>query len=156
MDIQKIVFEQFEDEDLQIGLVRLVKKIPHHEFFFNLNKIHDFQFSRIENLLLQGQYFDYEHVVFEGYDWESKVCFRFISNQSIDSFQKKEITELFVDEQHINYLLKNSPETEYIIKTKDNISDFSLISLPKNLAFPVQEIFLSSHDELFHTLQYYE
>ncbi|NHW58446.1 IPExxxVDY family protein, partial [Escherichia coli] len=45
---------------------------------------------------------------------------------------------------------------DYILLTKDFLSDFSVILLPDNLVFPIQEMLLSPEQELYQTIQYYE
>ena len=49
-----------EDEEITLGLVRLAKQVPDFEFFYHVNALNSFQFSRITDLIFQGYYFDYE------------------------------------------------------------------------------------------------
>lgn len=156
MEIQKFILDDFETDDITVGLVRLAKQIPDFEFFFRVNEVNSFTFSRIEDLVLEGNYYSYAFPVFEGYSKVEKTCFRFISNRSSESRLKKEITELFTDEQNIKLLLNNHPDIDYIIKTSDKIADFSLILLPENIAFATQELVLENDSELYQTIQYYE
>lgn len=156
MEIQKFILDDADTGDLTVGLVRLAKKIPDYEFFFRVNQVNSFAFERIEDLVVEGQYYSYAFPVFEGYSKEEKICFRFIANKSASAIQKSEITELFTDEQSIKLLLNDQPDIDYIIKTSDKIADFSLILLPEMLAFAVQESVLQSDGELYQTIQYYE
>lgn len=156
MEIQKIILDDSEDDEISIGLVRLAKQMPDYEFFFLINRMNSFCFKRIDDLVTEGIYYSYHYPVFEGYSKDTKDCFHFISNRSSQSIQKKEITELFSDEQDFNFLLNNFQEADYIIKSSEKFPDFSLILLPENLTFQIQEIPLSSNEELYQTLQYYE
>ena len=156
MEIQKIILDDIEDEETTLGLVRLAKQIADYELFFHINRINSFHFERIEDLVTQGTYYTYQHTVFKGYHRDSKTCFHFISNKSSQCFQKKEITELFTNEQNFNFLINHFTETDFIIKSSDKFTDFSLILLPENLTFQIQEIQLSSTSELYQMLQYYE
>lgn len=63
---------------------------------------------------------------------------------------------LFSDEEDVNFLLPDCKDVDYIIKTSDNIAEFSLILLPENMMFQIQNLELTSDDELFHLIQYYE
>ena len=156
MEIQKFILDDFEDDEITIGLLRLAKQVPDFELFFKINAINNFCFSRIEDLKIVGEYYDYFFSVFEGYSVNSKSCFRFISNKSWKSIQKKEVTELFSNEHNIKLLLENNADIDYIIKSSDKFADFSLILLPENLTFSLQEITISSDTELYQTIQYYE
>ena len=151
-------WDELESEDLSIGLLRLSKEIPDYEFFFHVNNLNTehLQFSRVEDLVLQGKYFDHSFPRFQGYHNTTKTCITVISNKSSESLQKSEITELFVTEEHIKYLLNHLHDVDYVIHTSDEVPDFSVILLPKDLAFPLQEDLLSSEDELYQIIQYYE
>ena len=156
MEIQKFILDDFEDGEITVGLLRLARQIPDFEFFFNINTINTFCFSRTEDLKIVGAYYDYFFSVFEGYSSNSKTCFRFISNKSWKSIQKKEVTELFTNEHNIKLLLENDADIDYIIRSSDKFADFSLILLPENLTFSLQEITITSDTELYQTIQYYE
>ncbi len=159
MEIQKLYdWGELDAEDLSIGLLRFAKDIPNHEFFFHVNNLNGDHliFSRVDDLVVHGKYFDYFFPRFQGYHKYSKACISVVSNKSSQSHQKSEITELFVTEEHIKYLLNHQPDVDYILHTSDEIPDFSVILWPKDLAFPLQEDTLSSDDELYQILQYYE
>lgn len=157
MEIQKLYdIDDIEFEDITIGLVRLVKNIPDHEFFYKINKNSDLTFSRIKDLVYHGSYYDYHFPRFEAYHKFTKTCFTFISNQSSESKQKKQQTELFSEEENIKFLLNNQAEVEYILHSSEQFPDFSVILLPENLVFPIQDYTLSSDEELYQIIQYYE
>ncbi|WP_449400648.1 IPExxxVDY family protein [Chryseobacterium wanjuense] len=89
MEIQKLYdLDDIEFEDITIGLVRLAKNIPDHEFFFNVNQKNDLTFKRIDDLIFHGAYYDYFFPRFEAYHKFTKTCFTFISNKSSESKQK--------------------------------------------------------------------
>ncbi|MFL9834959.1 IPExxxVDY family protein [Chryseobacterium terrae] len=157
MEIQKLYdLDDIEFEDITIALVRLVKHIPDHEFFFKINQINDLKFSRIKDLVYHGSYYDFYFPRFEAYHKYTKTCFTFISNKSSESNQKKLQTELFAEEENIKFLLNNHPEVEYILHSSEQFPDFSVILLAENLAFPIQDYNLSSEEELYQIIQYYE
>lgn len=157
MEVQKLYdLDDIEFEDITIGLVRLAKNIPDHEFFFKINRSNDFKFSRIKDLVFNGIYYDYYFPRFEGYHRFTKTCFTFISNKSSASKQKKLQTELFSEEENIKFLLNNHTEVEYILHSPEQFPDFSVILLPENLVFPIQDYNLSSDEELYQIIQYYE
>ncbi|TXF77288.1 IPExxxVDY family protein [Chryseobacterium sp.] len=157
MKIQKQFFSLEEDnDDLTIGLVRLAKDIPDYELFFTVNRINHFCFSRIEDLVIDGEYFTYKFAQFQAYHHEVKTCFRFIRNISYEGIRKKESFELFSGEESVKFLLHNHIDVDYIATSSDVIADFSLILLPDLLVFQIQEFPLSSDDELYQIIQYYE
>ena len=151
MGTQNIILDDFPNEDQIIGLITTEKKLPNHEFFYHLNNENHFFFKRIDDLKYSGKYYDYFFQVFEGNDNINKINIKIICNKSISSLQKKEIKELFTEESTEKYLFNK--DIEYIIQTSECINDFSLILHSKILGFNVQEYILSSHEELYQTLQ---
>lgn len=157
MEIQKLYdLDDIEFEDIAIGLVRLAKDIPAHEFFYKINQLNNLSFSRKKDLVFHGDYYDYFFPRFEAYHKFSKTCFTFISNKSSESKQKKVQTELFTEEENIKFLLNNQVEVQYILHSSEQFPDFSVILLPENLVFPIQDYTLSSEEELYQIIQYYE
>lgn len=156
MGTQNIILDDCQEEDVLLGLVRTVKQMPDHEFIFKVNSVNNFNFCRIEDLPYCGEYYDHHFTVYEGYDKENKNCIKIICNKSVATKQKKEITELFIEEEKEKYLISKYKDIDYIIKTSDGIDDFSVILLPNFLAFEVQEYILSSEEELYQMIQYYE
>lgn len=153
---QKLILDFDEDPAMNLGLLRLAKNVPAHEFFFHANNLNPFCLSRIEDLVVSGRYFSYSFPVFAGYDSENKTCLHFFANRSAASHEKEVQSELFTDEQDVKFLIDRHHDTDYIIKTTDPVSDFSVISLPASLSFAIQEYPLPPEDELYHILQYYE
>jgi len=157
LEIQKLYdLDDIEFEDIAIGLVRLAKDIPAHEFFYKINQANNLTFSRKKDLVFHGGYYDYFFPRFEAYHKYSKTCFTFISNKSSESKQKKVQTELFTEEENIKFLLNNQVDVEYILHSSEQFPDFSVILLPENLVFPIQDYTLSSDEELYQIIQYYE
>lgn len=157
MKSQKILLDiEDDDEQLILGLVRLAKEIPEHEFFFHINTINNFKLNRIKDLVLIGDYYDYHFPRFQGFHYESKVCIQFIANKSSQNIQKKIATELFSEEQDTKYLLNHFQDADYLLKISEPCPDFSLILLPKNILFPIQNFLLNPIEELYQTMQYYE
>jgi hypothetical protein len=157
LEIQKLYdLDETEFEDVTIGLVRLAKNVPDHEFFFTVNQKNDLNFKRIDDLIYHGFYYDYFFPRFEAYHKFTKTCFTFISNRSSESKQKKLQTELFTGEENIKFLLNNQVEVQYILHSSEQFPDFSVILLPENLVFPIQDYTLGSEEELYQIIQYYE
>lgn len=157
MEIQKLYdLDDIEFEDIAIGLVRLAKNIPAHEFFYKINQNNNLTFSRKQDMVFHGDYYDYYFPRFEAYHKFTKTCFTFISNKSSESKQKKIQIELFSEEENIKFLLNNQVDVEYILHSSEQFPDFSVILLPENLVFPIQDYTLSSEEELYQIIQYYE
>ncbi|KEY18336.1 IPExxxVDY family protein [Kaistella antarctica] len=156
MKAQKFTLEIDEDDEITLGLVRLVKEVPDYELFHHLNTLNPFKFTRITDLIFHGQYYDYHFPRFETFHHDTKICIHFISNQSSQSFQKKSSTELFNTEGITKNLLDHFPDVNYIIKTSEPFVDFSVILHPENLMFQIQDFQLSPIEELYQLIQYYE
>ncbi len=152
----KLILDPEEESSRTIGLIRLIKEIPDHEFVFQINRLNPFNFSRIDDFIANGNYFDYSFPRFEAYSRDRKTCIWLIANKPSESLQKKEVKELFSSENESRNLLQEMPDVDYILVTSDTIHDFSLILLPESHAFQVQEFPLSSENELYHLIQYYE
>ena len=156
MKAQKFTLEIDEDDEITLGLVRLVKEVPDYELFHHLNTLNPFKFTRITDLIFHGHYYDYHFPRFETFHHDTKICIHFISNQSSQSFQKKSSTELFNTEGITKNLLEHFPDVNYIIKTSEPFVDFSVILHPENLMFQIQDFQLSPIEELYQLIQYYE
>lgn len=157
MKKQKILLDIEEDEEeLTLGLVRLAKEVPDFELFFHLNSLNLFQFSRIKDLVVSGFYKDHHFPRFQAFHHGSKVCIHFIANKSSHHIQKEISTDLFSDDQEDHYLLDHFEDVDYIIWTSEPFDDFSVILLPENIIFQIQSFPLSSNDELFQLIQYYD
>lgn len=157
MKNQKLIFE-FEDtevETIHLGLLRQVKNFLPHEFFFKINNDAKYSFRRIDDLEVYKSHFHYAHMVYEACDTIHKNRLIFIKNKSSYTKKVKEFTELFIEETEENYLIPMK-EVDYIIKTSDNIEDFSVILLPENIAFNIQHYTINSDEELYQLIQYYE
>ncbi|MPS73494.1 MAG: IPExxxVDY family protein [Chryseobacterium sp.] len=147
---------EVDHTEISIGLIRLTRPIPEHELFFFINKVNQFQFKRISDIFVKGEYFDYYFSRYQAYDRATKNCYSFISNKSILAVEKKVQDLLFSDESNIKYLLNLHEDVDYLLTNSDIFGDFSLILLPENFAFHIQEYPLSSEEELYQLIQYYE
>ncbi|MBV6880705.1 IPExxxVDY family protein [Epilithonimonas ginsengisoli] len=157
MNIKKQYLKLEEDlTEINVGLIRLAKPIPEHELFFSINNINTFKFKRVDDILIKGEYFDHSFSRYQAYDRFSKNCYSFISNRSISSVQKKLQNQLFSDESNIKFLLNLHQDVDYILTNTDMFAEFSLILLPENFVFQIQEYPLSSEEELYQLIQYYE
>ncbi|WP_028122474.1 IPExxxVDY family protein [Epilithonimonas tenax] len=157
MNIKKQYLKLEEDlTEIKVGLIRLAKPIPEHELFFFINKINLFNFKRVEDIKIEGSYFDHYFSRYQAYDHSTKNCYRFIANKSIASVEKKEQNQLFSDESNIKFLLNLHQDVDYLLTNSDMFAEFSLILLPENFVFQIQEYPLSSEEELYQLIQYYE
>ncbi len=157
MKIKKQFLKLEEDHtEIVIGLIRLIKTIPEHELFFMLNQRNDFNFKRIGDIKIEGEHYDHFFSRYQAYDRFTRNCYHFISNKSITSVQKKIQNELFSDESNIKFLLNLHQDVDYLLTNSDMFADFSLILLPENFVFQIQEYPLSSEEELYQLIQYYE
>ncbi len=156
MKLQKILLDTEEEHEITLGLVRLIKDVPDYELFYHLNNINSFKFYRIGDFVFQGNYYDYYFPRFEAFHPDSNTQIYFISNKSCQSIQKKKSTELFSLEQETKFLLDNFQDVDYLIKTSDSFGDFSVISLPENLLFQIQDYVLAPDEELYQMILYYE
>lgn len=157
MKSQKLLLDiEYEDEEITLGLVRLAKQVPDFEFFYHVNTLNSFKFSRISDFSFQGSYFDYQFPRFQAFHCDSKVCIQFIANRSCQSIQKKFSNELFSSENETKYLLEQYEDVDYLIRTSEPFDDFSLILLPEHLTFKTQGFRLSPEEEFYQLIQYYE
>ncbi|WP_313502059.1 IPExxxVDY family protein [Kaistella carnis] len=156
MKTQKLTLEIDADEEITLGLVRLAKEVPDYELFYHLNTLNTFQFKRVNDLVFHGTYYDYYYPKFEAFHHDSKICIHYIANKSDHSVLKKASTELFVNEGDTKFLLENYEDVDYIISTSEPFGDFSVILLPENLMFQIQDFHLCPSVELYHLIQYYE
>ena len=157
MKIKKQYLKLEEDlSEIDVGLIRLAKPIPEHELFFNINEINIFKFTRVQDVQIKGEYFDHYFSRYQAYDSSSKHCFNLISNKSIRSVQNKAQHMLFSDESNSKFLLNLHQDVDYILSNSDMFAEFSLILLPENFVFQIQEYSLSSETELYQLIQYYE
>lgn len=151
MKNKKIFLDLDDDEPINIGLLRLIKKIPDYEMFFEMNKINTYKFSRIEDLKVKKFYFSR----YQTYHPETKTIYQIISNKSA-SVRIKTSNELFAQAEEIKYLLPKNKDVDFIFYAKDSVSDFSLFLLPENFLFKIQEFYLEPRNELYKLIQYYE
>lgn len=156
MKPKKLFLDQEEEESLNVGLIRLAKNIPDYEFFFQTNNLNFFQFIRKDDFIIHAEYNDYYFSCYIAYDNVSKNIWKIFSNKSIETIKKKEQDKLFSDEQDIKFLLEQHQEVDYIISSGDDFVDFSVILLPENLSFPIQDFSLEPDEELYQIIQYYE
>lgn len=153
----KLFLDTEDEPELQLSLVRLAKDLPAHELFYHINSSNDsLTFKRIRDLSFQGQFNDYQHIRFQAWHCDTKSFLQFIANKSTSFTVKQPQNQLFAEEEDINYLLPFHKEVDYVLKSSDNVADFSVILLPENLTFPIQPYTLASDDPLYDLIQYYE
>lgn len=150
------LFNDADNEPISIGLARLVKFLQPHILFFQINSQKNMRYQRKRDLEVFSEYYRYDHIVFEAHqpNWKNKILF--IQNKNSNCTKIKEIDRLFVEETEDNYLLDKYTDVEYLVKTSNNIRNFSLISLPENLFFQIQPYELEPDNELYKIIQYYE
>ena len=151
MKNKKIFLELEDDEAINIGLIRQAKRLPDYEMFFEINKLNSFNFCRINDL----KYKKFNFPKFETYHPETKTCYHIVANKSIP-IRKKTNNELFSQAEEVKFLIPKNKDVDFIIYAKDSIADFSLILLPENILFQIQNFSLNPLTELYKLLQYYE
>lgn len=151
MKNKKILLELEDDEPINIGLIRQAKRLPDYEMFFEINKINSFNFCRINDL----EYKKFSFPKFETYHPETKTCYQIIANKSAPK-RKKTNNELFSTTEEIKFLMPKNKDVDFIIYAKDTIADFSLILLPENILFQIQDFSIQPQTELYKLIQYYE
>ncbi|WP_417427606.1 IPExxxVDY family protein [Halpernia sp.] len=156
MKTKKLFLDEEEEETTNLGLLRLSQELPAHELFYKINKLNAFKFSRIKDLIIYGEFYQYNFPRFEAYHHLSKNCIQILSNKSAISHKIKEEKELFNFEEETSYLFSELQDVDYLIKTSDLIDEFSLILMPENFVFNIQTFPLSSIDERYELIQYYE
>lgn len=156
MKTQKLILDIDHDDDIKIGLVRLAKEVPDYELFYHLNALNPFVFRRISDLIYHGRFSDYSFPRFEAFHHSTQVCIRFISNRAVHVQHKLPPPELFTGEEDAGHLLRNSRDVDYLIATSEPFDDFSVILLPENLMFQIQDFHVSPDAELYQLIQYYE
>lgn len=145
-----------EEEELRLGLLRLSHSIPDYEFFFKVNKLNSFYFSRVKDFKIETQNYLHYHVRYQGYNASAKSTFSIIKNLSYRVEPCTTSVDLFSELRENTHLLPKYPDADYIILTKELFADFSLILLPENITFPLQNIILSPEEGLYKNIQYYE
>ena len=151
MKSKKLFLELDDDEPINIGLIRLTKKIPNYEVFFEINRHNSFQFYRTEDLEVTK----FSFAKFEAFHPETQTCYQVVANKSAP-LKQKTTDELFSQTEEILFLLPKNKDVEYIIYAKDSFADFSLILLPENILNPIQDFSLQPQNELYKLIQYYE
>lgn len=142
---------------MNVGFIRTSKKMPPHELFFHINQNNEcLNFGREQDLEKEGKFHIYKHLYFKTYHETLKCFFQIFSNKSVDSTLKSVQGDLFSVEKEINYLLPQYKDVDYILRTSDNISDFSVFLHLGRFLFPIQNFELSSDEELYNIIQYYE
>mgnify|MGYP000010409434 CR=1 FL=1 len=151
MKNKKLFLELDDDEPMNIGLIRLTKKAPNYEVFFEINKLNSFQFYRTDDLIAE----EFSFSKFETYLPETKTYYHVLANKSAP-LKQKTTDELFSQTEEIKFLLPKNKDVEYIIYAKDSFPDFSLLLLPENILQPIQDYSLQPQNELYKLIQYYE
>lgn len=149
---KKIFLDLDDDEEpFDIRLIRLAKKVPHYEMFFEINQLNSFNFYRTDDLQVKK----FSFTKFETYHPETKTCYQIIANKSIPK-RKKTTNELFAQAEEIKFLMPKYKDVEFIIYAKDSFPDFSLILLPENTISQIEDFSVQPQQELYKLLQYYE
>ncbi len=151
MKSKKLFLELDDDEPINIGLIRLTKKIPNYEVFFEINRHNSFQFYRTEDLEVTK----FSFAKFEAFHPETQTYYQVVANKSAP-LKQKTTDELFSQTEEVLFLLPKNKDVEYIIYAKDSFADFSLILLPENIINPIQDFSLQPQNELYKLIQYYE
>ncbi|NAW51304.1 IPExxxVDY family protein [Elizabethkingia argentiflava] len=149
---KKIRLDCNDCEPINIGLIRLKHPIPAHLFFFKINRYTAFPFYRIENFMTRNAAIEYEFLCMQAQDEKSENIYQIIANKS---FVKRNNTalNLFEGVADQSYLLEDYQDVDFLIKTKDSYPDFSLILLPENAIFPIQEYQIQPNELIYQYIQ---
>ncbi|RQP08425.1 MAG: IPExxxVDY family protein [Chryseobacterium sp.] len=150
------LLEDDDDEPMLIGLIRLVRKLPLHEIFFELNKHNPFVFRRAKDFITTSFAGETAHAVFKAYDESSDTDFTMISNLSFETSLSAPADNLFGSYTVVSHILRAHHDVDFLLIVKDSIPDFSLILLPDNLCFQIQPYRLDPDLELYKQILYYE
>ena len=156
MKNKKIFLDIFDEETLQVGLIRMAKKIPEHEMFFEINRHNTFCFNRIEDLKWGCADNEFSFSRYEAHHPEFQTCYHIIANRSFPNRRRENQNELFGDTSEVSYLMPKNTDVDYVFHAKESFNDFSVILLPENIFFRTQEFTLSPKSSLYQLLQYYE
>ena len=150
--MSKKIFLNLDDDDpFSIRLIRLAKKIPNHEMFFEINQLNSFHFYRTNDLKVKK----FSFIKFEGIHPDTNTCYQIIANKSIPK-RKNTTNELFALAEETKFLMPKNKEVEYIIHAKDSFANFSLILLPEDIISQIEDFSVQPQNELYKLLQYYE
>lgn len=155
MKNKKFILEA-EEEERRVGLLRLAHRMEDYEFFFKLNRINPFKFSRLEDVEMDDYSLVYQFARYQTYDEATRTIYSFVANKSHHAQKKTDVIDLFSDLYEPMYIFPQYPEVDYILLIKDVFTKFSVILLPEQLTFPLQEVVLSPEQKFYQTIQYYE
>lgn len=155
MKNNNLILDIDDFEDISIGLLKINDSYKDHQFFYQLNQLNCCHFRKEKDFIYEGKFYTYYHSVFKGYLEENKTSYTLISNQSFHAIRKKEITELFVDEKNVNYLLKNHEFNGFLIKTRPINTDFSLLLFPDNTE-SIKILDIDASQDIYYQIESYE
>lgn len=155
MKNKKLFLDLDEEECISVGLIRLKKKLPYHEFFFRINQQNTFQFCRKKDLLIEDFSGYYNFPIFEAYNKLAQTTYRIIANKSCGSQRKeKPIEELFDLITEDKFFINEN--IDFIIFSKEEGGDFSLMKIPEDWLQSMEFYTLSSEQELYQTILNYD
>lgn len=143
-------------EGISVGLLRLSKQLPPHEFFYHFNCANrQIYLKRIKDLKNIGRDYSSSHLRMEGYHREPRCQVQFIENRASESQVFEHQGNLFSDGADVNFLLPMHPDVDFVVRTTDNLDDFSLILLPEGLTFSIQNFQIDA-GSLSDLIQFYD
>lgn len=80
---------------------------------------------------------------------------QFIENRASESQVFEHQGNLFSDGADVNFLLPMHPDVDFVVRTTDNLDDFSLILLPEGLTFSIQNFQIDA-GSLSDLIQFYD
>lgn len=156
MKIKKLFLD--DEDSLPVNVLVIKQKtgdVPEHEFFFHINKINNFNFSRLEDFCLNFDGNLSWFCQFECFEPCNQVVFRMIKNRSIRVERQQETFELFGDVPPEIYLL-NTNSFDYVLLSPNSDADFASVKLPKQMVSDTEFIQLDDNEPLKEIIQYYE
>jgi hypothetical protein len=153
---KKLFLDTVEEEAITVGLIKLAHHLPCHEVFFKINQLNFFQFCRMEDIMVENQNHLYHFPRFEAYDCGTQTSFVLIANMPDRVEKVQEHFELFDGADENKYLLSSVKDIDYIVTSQEECADFSVIQLPQDLIFEIQEYSINPNEDLYQLIHYYE
>lgn len=146
---------EFDEDPIEIGLVRLVKDIPSPQLFFDINRRCTTSFCRIEDLEMEiaGETYSFVQMQYDNEATAQRT--KFIANKSIEKIQQMSAS-LFDEEITVAHLLEKNRDVDYLLVTENAFEDFSVILCADNKIFPIQKILIESDDIIYQYIQHNE
>lgn len=155
--------EETESAQEDLWLLSLARNLEDYEFFYALNVLTDFRYSRKDDLILEEGSRKFYHSVYEGFSQSHQMRVQFFSNEAFYEEGKERIkpkkSKNMASEEAVHLphrFIPDYPEVQFIVRIKEGDGDFSLLLLPEKLIFSPKPITVEEQSVLYQTIAYYE